>query len=137
MQLGRTMELCASCGARLAPEASWCGQCFAPVVRTAADQPTERPLWQRAGSAARPPSPTPTYSRFRAGPTSFGALGRILMTVGLLAGLVAGYPMSRGGMLAAVGFDIPGRPFLIGYSVAAGIAGLYLLSRIWKRARVA
>ena len=130
------MELCASCGARLAPDASWRGQCFAPVVRPAAE-PTETPLWRRAGSATRPPNPTPTYSRFRAGPTSFGALGRILMTLALLAGLVVGYPMSRGGMLAAVGFDIPGRPFLIGYSVVAGITGLYLLTRIWKRARVA
>jgi hypothetical protein len=132
------MELCASCGARLAPDASWCGQCFAPVVHpTAGEEPAEPPLWRRAGSAARPPNPTPTFSRFRAGPTSFGALGRIVMTVGLLAGLVVGYPMARGGMLAAIGFDVPGRPFFIGYSVVAGIAGLYLLTRIWKRARIA
>jgi ribosomal protein L40E len=131
------MELCASCGARLAPDASWCGQCLAQVVRPAADEAAETPLWRRAGSAARPPKPTPTYSRFRAGPTSFGAFGRILMTLALLGALVVGYPMSRGGMLVAVGFDVPGRPFLIGYSVVAGIAGLLLLGRIWKRARVA
>jgi hypothetical protein len=106
------------------------------VVRPEAEA-TETPLWRRAGSAARPQNPTPTYSRFRAGPTSFGALGRSLLTVALLVGLVVGYPMARGGMLAAVGFDIPGRPFLIGYAAVAGLGGLFLLTRIWKRARVA
>jgi hypothetical protein len=131
------MEPCASCGARLAPDASWCGQCFAPVVRASAEEPTETPLWRRAGSAPRPPNPTPTFSRFRPGPTSFGALGRSLLTVALLAGIVVGYPMARGGMLAAIGFDVPGRTFMIGYAIVAGLGGLFLLTRIWKRARVA
>jgi hypothetical protein len=77
------------------------------------------------------------YSRWKAGPTSFGAAGRIGLTLLVLFGAVAGYPMSRGEMFAWIGIDVPGTAFLIGYAVVAGLATIYLLARIWKRSRVA
>jgi hypothetical protein len=86
---------------------------------------------------ARDPAPEPVYSRWKAGPTSFGGGGRILLTILVLLGTVVGYPMSRGELLAWIGFDVPGTPFLIGYAVVAGLVALWLLSRIWKRSRIA
>jgi hypothetical protein len=77
------------------------------------------------------------YSRWKAGPTSFGAAGRIALTLLVLFGAVAGYPMSRGEMLAWIGIDVPGRAFLIGYVVLAGVGAVYLLARIWERSRIA
>jgi hypothetical protein len=45
--------------------------------------------------------------------------------------------MSRGEVLAWIGFDVPGTAFLIGYAIVAGLLALYLLSRIWKRSGIA
>jgi hypothetical protein len=77
------------------------------------------------------------YSRWKPGPTSFGAGGRITLTLLLLFGAVAGYPMTRGEIFAWVGLDVPGTPFLIGYAVVAGLGTIFLLARIWKRSRIA
>jgi hypothetical protein len=85
----------------------------------------------------REPMPAAVYSRWKAGPTSFGAGGRIALTALVLVCAVVGYPMSRGEMLAWIGIDVPGRAFLIGYAGVAVAVTLYLLSRIWKRSRVA
>jgi hypothetical protein len=131
------VDTCKSCGAALTPDLEWCGRCFAPVAR---DQPAggeEAPMWIRTQRRERVTFEEAAYSRWKAGPTSFGGFGRILLTLLLLAGAVVGYPMARGGMFALIGFDIPGRPFMIGYAVVAAIVVLFLLTRIWKRARVA
>lgn len=138
------MDACAACGARLAPDLVWCPQCLAPTGRPAAAAgvtgvvPTgDSPLWVRTQMRDRGPATPATYSRFRAGPTSFGALGRAMMSLGVLVGAVVGYPMTRGLILASIGFDVPGKPFMIGYTVAAVIVSIYLLARIWRRARIA
>jgi hypothetical protein len=87
--------------------------------------------------APKEPAHVPTYSRWRAGPTSFGPVGRIVLSV--LAALlgVIGYPMSRGFILASVGFDVPGHGFLLLYAAIAAAAEVYLFTRIWRRARIA
>jgi hypothetical protein len=64
-------------------------------------------------------------------------VGRALLTLGALVGLVIGEPMLRGFILASVGFDVPGVGFVIFYVVLAVPAFAYLASRIWRRVRVA
>lgn len=85
----------------------------------------------------REPPVKGVYSRWRAGPTSLGVLGRVFLSACVLVAAVAGYPLARGGILAAMGFDIPGKGFQVMYAIVAAIAALYLLVRIWRRARVA
>jgi hypothetical protein len=125
------MDDCRRCGGPLSTDLDWCPRCFAPVER-AAPSPI---LGPRLPPREAPPAPV--YSRWKAGPTSFGAAGRIALTLLVLFGAVAGYPMSRGEMLAWIGIDVPGRAFLIGYVVLAGVGAVYLLARIWKRSRIA
>jgi hypothetical protein len=133
-----SMERCPRCSASVGDGASWCGQCFASLP---AEDP---PGTARSASGAarirgpRPPEPVhrPTYSRWRGSPTSFGPFGRGLQSFLALIALVIGYPLLRGFMVAAVGFDVPGSGFLAMYAVLAACAYGYLLSRIWQRTRV-
>jgi hypothetical protein len=117
------------------PDLEWCGQCFAALPRVPEDRASlQIAVRQRAAGAPVVPS---EFSRWRSSPTSFGPVGRSLLTVLTLIGLVAGYPLLRGFILAAVGMDVPGTGFVIMYVVLAIPAGLYLVGRIWKRVRVA
>ena len=127
----REMDVCARCGGPLSAELEWCPRCLAPVERAPVS-----PLVS-ARLPKHEPAPEPVYSRWKAGPTSFGAAGRITLTLLVLLGSVVGYPMSRGGIFAAVGMDVPGTPFLIAYAVVAGLTAIYLIARIWKRSRIA
>ena len=131
------MDTCPRCGAHVSAEAAWFGQCFTSRA------PTEEhaPEGVTGALAARRPPPReeahiPTYSRFRGSPTSFGPVGRAILSLLTVMGLVIGYPMMRGLMVATVGFDVPGRGFVAMYATIAITAGLYLLSRIWKPTRV-
>jgi hypothetical protein len=131
------VDTCPSCGARVSAEASWCGQCLATLARPDADAPGYVP----GTLAARRPPPreephVPTYSRLRGSPTSFGPVGRVILSLLTVMGLIIGYPMMRGLMVATVGIDVPGRGFVAMYATIAITAGLYLLSRIWKPTRV-
>jgi hypothetical protein len=85
----------------------------------------------------REPAPVPVYSRWRSGPTSFGGPGRIVLSLLVVLGAVVGYPLSRGEILAWIGFDVPGTPFLLAYAAVAVLVSVYLLNRIWKPSRVA
>ena len=78
-----------------------------------------------------------TFSRWRGSDTSFGPIGRILLTIGAIILLVAGEPMLRGFIVVSIGFDVPGTGFIVLYVVAAIPAGIYLFGRIWKRTRIA
>ena len=129
------MDACRRCGAQLSPELAWCGQCYAPAP--AREEVSEIPLRVRAQMRERASATVPVYSRWKAGPTSFGAAGRIVQTVGVILGVIVGYPLARGGILAAIGMDVPGTPFMIGYGIVATCGAVYLLTRIWKRGRVA
>jgi hypothetical protein len=133
-------DTCSRCGAKVYAEAAWCGQCFAPLTQEPDPAPEDRPLG--SSLSARMPGPkepahVPTFSRWRGGPTSFGPVGRIVLSVlAVLLGLI-GYPMSRGLILASVGFDVPGHGYMVMYAVIAAFAEVYLFSRIWKRGRIA
>jgi len=153
------MESCASCGANLSEDAEWCGQCFAPVRRgpggrvigapTAAvggpqaaghgatePGPAGAPWMRTINTAPSKPDHAPEYSRWKGGPTSMGAVGRSMVSLLIVLGLLIGYPMLRGMMLAFVGFDVPGLGFLGMYAALAIPAGAILLVRVWKAQRV-
>jgi hypothetical protein len=131
------METCSTCGATLSPDLEWCGRCLTPVARSAEDRHDQGALWVRTQRREHVGFEGAQFSRWRAGPTSFGPIGRAVLTALVLMGCVIGYPLARGGMVAAVGMDVPGKPFLVGYATVAGVAAVYLIFRIWKRARVA
>jgi hypothetical protein len=132
MEFGTAMDTCASCGGPLSADLQWCPRCLTPIERR---QPVATPPGHRM--PPRNPPPVAVYSRWRAGPTSFGAAGRMTLSLLVLLGAVAGYPMSRGEMLVWIGFDVPGTAFLVAYGVVAGATVAYLLTRIWRRARIA
>jgi hypothetical protein len=71
---------CRSCGAPLPPDLGWCQRCLAPVTPHAVRPPIHEP-----GSYVGAPIATPRTSRWRAGPTTFGPLGRILCTVAVVS----------------------------------------------------
>jgi hypothetical protein len=83
------------------------------------------------------PDPEPTFSRWKAGPTSFGPTGRMLLSIGVLIAAVIGYPLVRGGILAAVGFDVPGNGFMLLYAGLALPTATYVLTRVWRPVRIA
>jgi hypothetical protein len=78
------------------------------------------------------------FSRWKGSATSFGPVGRVLLTVAVLIGLVVGEPMTRGFILSAVGFDVPGQGFLLFYAaIAVPLCAWLIVMKIWKRVRVA
>jgi len=72
--------LCRSCGAALPPDIRWCATCYAPVTLY-----SRRERLHPEGGFVGVPAHTPRTSRWRAGPTSFGPLGRIVCTLALAA----------------------------------------------------
>jgi len=137
------MQTCPSCGAHVVDELEWCNQCYgalkpAPVPAPAqAPAPGERPLWVRSNIGPPPLKMTHEFSRWRGGATSFGPIGRLLLTLGVFLLLAVGYPLLRGLVFAVGGMDIPGIGFLIMYLCVAVPGGAYMLSWVWKRERVA
>jgi hypothetical protein len=134
------MPTCPSCRANVADGLAWCNQCYASLAPEPAAQtslPDERPLWLRSNAPVARIEQATEFSRWRKGPTSFGPVGRVLLTLGVLVLLVVGYPLLRGLMVASVGFDVPGTGFVIMYVCVAIPSGAYLLNRVWKRDRIA
>lgn len=72
-------HLCRACGAALPADLRWCTACYAPTTAFAA-----RPRLHEPGTFVGPPMRDHKTSRWRAGPTTMGPLGRIGWTVGLL-----------------------------------------------------
>jgi hypothetical protein len=72
-------HLCRACGAALRPDLGWCATCYAPVTPFAA-----RPALHEPGTLVGTPMSDIKTSRWRAGPTTMGPIGRIGWTVGLL-----------------------------------------------------
>ncbi|MEX0990661.1 MAG: hypothetical protein WD004_00100 [Actinomycetota bacterium] len=78
-------------------------------------------------------------SRWRKGPTSFGPVGRVILTLLVIAAIAIGFPLVQGAFFAFTGFMIPSERvglFLIMYLAVAGLIGLWVLTRIWKKVRV-
>jgi len=76
------------------------------------------------------------YSRWKGGPTSFGPVGRSLLTVGLCIGVFVGYFIAQGGMVVTVGVEIPAPLSYVMYAVIAIPLAVWGLKTIWKRARI-
>lgn len=110
-------HLCRTCGAALPSDLGWCATCYAPVTLYSPREPVHEP-----GGYAGPPMHTLRTSRWRAGPTSFGPVGRILCT----AALAALFPW----------WGLGGNPFFL-WSLMGwlGMAGIVLRS-VWKRERI-
>ena len=120
------MDTCRSCGAHLGADAQWCWQCYRPVEQPLptprAEAPTAGPL-ALGGARADDPLPLPRYSRWKAGATTFGPVGKILITAA-----VVGF-----GCLLFLAFRIVEGPMVIadvgGYAILAGL----LLRQVWRR----
>ena len=137
------MQTCPDCGAHIADDLDWCNQCYAALARTPKppEEPSpvddDRPLWVRSGTNERRLETHTEFSRWRGGATSFGPIGRTLLTLGVIVMLIIGYPLLRGLIYAVGGVDIPGVGLIGLYACAALPAGAYMLSRVWKRERIA
>ena len=59
------------------------------------------------------------------------------MTLSVLLAIPVGYPMLRGLILSTVGFDIPGGGLVLLWLAVAIPGAIFLLSRVWRRARIA
>ena len=128
---------CPSCAAIVADGLTWCGQCFAAV-------PSPEPTTASGLQARLRPQAAPVleatepqrFSRWGSSATSFGPTGRILLTFGLILGLIAGFPIGLGGVTMIVG-EVPPQGFLAIYLVVAVPGGIWCASRIWRSVRVA
>jgi hypothetical protein len=94
-------DTCRECGAALSKDIPWCGQCFTPNEASSTHRPLSRDLHPREAVAAPSAAPAPTAlaepqnvvvvpeaerpSVLRGGPTSFGLLGKLLITLILAA----------------------------------------------------
>jgi hypothetical protein len=98
---------CSECGARAPAEAAWCGQCMRRF-----DAPPE-PEPQEFHRQVPIPTPVPArvYSRWRKSATSFGPVGRLLWTLGVL--LIAGLCVFSSDPIAIAGWCLIGAPLIL------------------------
>jgi len=107
---------CRDCGAALPPSVRWCLQCYARVQELSPRPRTE-------GTYVGSLQPETRYSRWRAGPLTFGPAGRIAITVLVVlfgSGIVVG------------GFNPASLWFLSGYVTAATL----ILKQTWTKVRI-
>jgi hypothetical protein len=124
------MERCGRCGALVSGDQEWCGQCFAPVAPATASEATVRGalMGSVASGTIKPaePDPIPVYPRWRGGPTSFGPVTKMILTV-LVAGL---------GWVVYKSFAMVNGPMVIADIAVYVLLPSLFLRQIWKRARV-
>jgi hypothetical protein len=129
-----------SCGATLVRGALACSLCHAPVavpVASAATAPIAdgaagvdgpQPIGANGFLAAPPPSTQRNdmreFSRVKAGPTSFGWTGRIVITVLCMIPIVFVWFMTGGGVVSAV------------LSLPVFLLPLWFLRENWRRSRI-
>jgi hypothetical protein len=70
-------RVCRDCGAALSPDVRWCTECFQPITEFAARE-------RSAGSTGTPIHDVRSTRWKKAGPLSFGPLGRVLITIFVL-----------------------------------------------------
>lgn len=108
---------CARCAARMRPGDAWCSQCLLPLGEPVEQTPG---LLQRSGPPPSQPVFLPTYSRWRKSDTSFGPVGRVAWTVGML-------------LLAAMTI-FSGNPFAIAPICLFAVP--VVLRSVWAKSRV-
>jgi hypothetical protein len=107
-------RVCRSCGADLALDVRWCTLCFAPITAFAARAPLHD------GFAGAPHADVRTSRWTKAGPLSFGPVGRISITVFVL--LMGPWTPSFFSLLYA--------PVWFGF-------GIVVLRQVWRREALA
>ena len=143
------MENCRSCNARLTPGIDWCPQCY---TRLGPPQPgmPQAGLPQRQGPVHSSPATAgaslpltarelppdllmhaPTYSRMKGGETSFGWVGRTVLSIGVLILGVIGYFVVVGN----TGIPISWHSFEL-YLPAFFTIGGAMLWVVWRPARI-
>lgn len=138
---GAPQARCHRCGATLAPDATWCGRCLEPVVRAFAKPPLDErepyvgDLRIAAGDTRRPASDgilPPAAPSLRGGPTSLGAITKIVITALYLLLGVALYPLiiALGTVNAAAGSAYA----FVCLSLFVLVGALFLY-QIWKPTR--
>ena len=141
------MENCRSCNARLTPGIDWCPQCYTrtgppPPGRARTGMPNPQVGVSAAASspsrpfAARelPPEllmPMPRYSRVKGGETSFGWVGRTLLSIGVFILGVIGYFVVVGNIGLTPGWH--SFELYLPVFVAFGGAMLWI---VWRPARI-
>jgi hypothetical protein len=120
------MSNCHVCNAALPPDAEWCGQCLTPVKQEA-HEPVDRPEPEPFVG------PPPEYSAWKAGPYSFGPVGKILITAFVvLVGAALAYVSARiGSFYGTMGLALV--MMLIGIFSVFAVMGLWGL---WRPTRV-
>jgi hypothetical protein len=88
------VQNCENCGAVLAADADWCGQCYAIRPPASPVVPASRPVSVGGGTSIMSPTrtvdaqhvvtPTVVKTRWRKTATTFGPVGRVLATIGLV-----------------------------------------------------
>ena len=108
---------CYSCGASLRADAQWCDQCSAMIPHPVDEEPSLRRSLPEQARLTAPQH----YSRWRKSETSFGPVGRILITL----------------VMVAIGalFVWSQNPFA--YVPWLAIATPLVLRSVWARKRVA
>jgi hypothetical protein len=122
---------CRSCGTPLPRDVRWCLRCYAPVAELTPrpspppplDTAEEPPAWVNRSPLRDIGGAPPTYSRWRAGPTTFGPVGRLVIT----AVVMLVFPWD-----ALFTFNPLRLWFLLGYTIFAS----YVLRHTWRRERV-
>ena len=118
-----------ACGAAVPAGALACGQCHAPVLAAPGPGPAPVAAAQTNGFLPAPPRPTlrmdsREFSRVRQGPLSFGPLGRVLISLAMIAPIWFIWFMSGGGLVT----------FLCTIPVA--LLPMWYLRETWRRHRV-
>jgi hypothetical protein len=113
---------CPSCAASVAAGAAWCGLCFAAMpVASAFGASDDSPGGFRPGGSAPARTKIHTDSRWKSGSTTFGPVGRIVLTLLFLLP----YPLFF--------FDFP--LGLIGAGIWTFVIGPMAMRDIWRPAR--
>jgi hypothetical protein len=112
-------RVCRSCGAAIGPDIRWCTKCYAAVTEFAPRETTQ-------GGVVGMPRHDVRYSRWAAGPLTFGPVGRLAAT----ACVIALGPWSVFGSIAFA------NPFFIWYLGAYTIAATLVLKHVWARVAV-
>src|SRR5438045_3748774 len=129
------MSTCRVCGAALTPDLEWCPQCLTPVARS----PERAGPTQVAGSPAggtvddegaysKPPT-----SVLRAGPNSFGIVGKLIFT-GLA--LVGGYVLYRAGRVIVDFYGHGGLALVWLFLGIYSVVVILVLWNVWRQAPV-
>lgn len=112
---------CRACGANVSPDVMWCLRCYEPVRQLTPRVP------QLPALDVHPPRPDPPTSRWRAGPTTFGPLGRLLITAVVLAFA----PWQGLG-----GFGDPSGALMLWWLLGWSSMAVLVLRHVWRRERV-